>query len=330
MIVLGLETSCDDTSAAILKDGRLLSNIISTQLIHQKFGGVVPELASRSHIQMVMPVVVQALEEAKITKEQLEAVAVTCGPGLAGSLLVGLSTAKGLALSLDIPMIGVNHLEGHLMANKLDYPDLKPPLMVLIVSGGHTQIVAVDDWGVYRILGRTRDDAAGEAFDKVAKLLGLGYPGGPIIEKYARDGDSSYIRFPRALAGDNFEFSFSGLKTAVLNHVRTRDDNVVKEHLSDICRCFQDAVIDVLAAKTIGAAIKEGISTIALAGGVAVNKALRKWIGQQAEKNGIEVLWPSPAFCTDNGAMVAVTGDFYLEKGEQSPLSLSPQPSLNL
>jgi len=330
MIVLGIETSCDDTGAAVYADSHLLSNCISSQLIHRRFGGVVPELASRSHIRLILPVLRRALEDAGCPLGRLDGIAVTCGPGLAGSLLVGLSLAKGLALSLGLPLIGINHLEGHLMAVRLEDPDLEPPLAVLIVSGGHTQIVLVQKWGEYQVLGRTRDDAAGEAFDKVAKLLGLGYPGGPEIERAANQGDSNYIRFPRALEGEGMDFSFSGLKTAVLNHVKSRTGDQVSRHIHDICRCFQDAVVDVLVAKTVRAAVFHSAPLIVLAGGVAVNGSLRSSMQAAGATEGIRVFWPSPAFCTDNAAMVALTGAFYLERGITSSLTLSPQPSLNL
>ncbi|MBN2414970.1 tRNA (adenosine(37)-N6)-threonylcarbamoyltransferase complex transferase subunit TsaD [bacterium] len=330
MIVLGIETSCDDTSAAVLKNGALLSNVISSQAVHRQFGGIVPELASRAHIQVIMQVIGEALDRAGIGKHDLEGIAVTCGPGLAGSLLVGLSAAKGLALSLGIPFRGVNHLEGHLMATRLEATHPEPPFIVLIVSGGHTQIVLVERWGAYTVLGRTRDDAAGEAFDKTAKLLGLTYPGGPVIEREAARGDSGYVRFPRADLGDTYEFSFSGLKTAVLNHVRTRSEETVQRHLQDICRCFQDAVVDVLTEKTLKAAVACKVRDIALAGGVAVNGALRQRMKEAADAAGMAVHWPSPALCTDNGAMIASAGAFYLEKGDVSPFSLSPHPSLNL
>lgn len=330
MIVLGIETSCDDTSAAVLQDGTLLANVVSSQTVHQQFGGIVPELASRAHIQVIIQVIEEALARANKGKHDIQGIAVTYGPGLAGSLLVGLSAAKGLALSLEIPFIGVNHLEGHVMATRLEESCPEPPFIVLIVSGGHTQIVLVDAWGDYRVLGRTRDDAAGEAFDKTAKLLGLGYPGGPVIEREAEDGDSGYIRFPRADLGDNYEFSFSGLKTAVLNHVRTRSEEAVWRHRRDICRCFQDAVVDALAEKTLKAATEYKVKHIALAGGVAVNGALRERVSTDAAAAGMAVYWPSPALCTDNGAMIACAGAFYLGRGDTSPFSLSPHPSLNL
>lgn len=331
MIVLGIETSCDDTCAAIYDGRSLLSSVISTQLIHQRFGGVVPELASRSHVQLVLPVVRQALNQAGLERKELQGIAVTFGPGLAGSLLVGLSMAKGMALSLRIPIVGINHLEGHIWANTLSDPDLASRFIVLIASGGHTQIVFVREWGDYEVLGRTRDDAAGEAFDKVGKLLEVGYPGGPAIEKLAREGDSEYTRFPRAfLEEGSLDFSFSGLKTAVLNHVQTIGSEQTRKHLSDIAASFQRAVIDVLVEKTVTAAKRMGIHRICMAGGVAVNKALREHMTRRGREEGMAISWPTPELCTDNGGMIARAGFYYLQQGITSPLSLSPAPSLNL
>lgn len=331
MIVLGIETSCDDTSAAVFDGHSLLSNITSTQLIHRNFGGVVPELASRSHIQLLIPIIKQALHQAGITQKSIQGVAVTYGPGLAGSLLVGLSIAKGMVLSLKIPFIGINHLEGHIWANRLTNPELNPPFIVLIVSGGHTQIVLVQDWGDYKVLGRTRDDAAGEAFDKVGKLLEMGYPGGPAIEKCAKKGNPKYTHFPRAfLEEGSLDFSFSGLKTAVLNYVRKMGPEKTKEHLSDIASSFQEAVIDVLVEKLITAAEKFDIQKICLAGGVAVNKTLREKITYRAQEKNLVVYWPPPHLCTDNAGMIASAGHHYLHRGITSPINLSPAPSLNL
>ena len=330
MIILGLETSCDDTSAAIFDGRSLLSNVISTQIVHRRFGGVVPELASRSHIQLILPVIQEALSQAGLTKEDIQGIAATFGPGLAGSLLVGLSLAKGMVLSLGIPFIGINHLEGHIWANRLTSQNLAPPFVVLIASGGHTQNVFVKDWGVYEVLGRTRDDAAGEAFDKVGKLLQVGFPGGPAIERLAEKGKPEYVRFPRAfLEEGSLDFSFSGLKTAVLNHVRGLGAEDTQKHLADIAVSFQDAVIDVLVEKTLAAAKHARVCQICLAGGVAVNKALQKRMTCGAEKEDLKVSWPPPELCTDNGGMIARAGHHYIQQGITSPLTLSPAPSLN-
>ncbi len=331
MIVLGIETSCDDTSAAIFDGKTLLANVISTQLVHRNFGGIVPELASRAHIQLILPVIRQTIDQANLSLQNIEGIAVTRGPGLAGSLLVGLSVAKGLSFSLQIPFIGINHLEGHIWANRLDHELLVPPFITLIVSGGHTQLVHVTRWGKYKVIGRTRDDAAGEAFDKVGKLLGLGYPGGPAIENHAKKGSEKYIAFPRAyLKKGSFDFSFSGLKTSVLNHVRTIGPEKTEKHLCDIACCFQEAVVDVLVEKTIRVAQKYQVNTVCLAGGVAVNKALQQQMKQKCSESGISVLWPPPMLCTDNGGMIACAGHHYLTKNISSPLSLSPLPSENL
>jgi N6-L-threonylcarbamoyladenine synthase len=331
MIVLGIETSCDDTSAAVFNGNTLLSNVISTQLVHRSYGGVVPELASRAHIALILPVIRQALNQAELGKPEIEGIAVTYGPGLAGSLLVGISTAKGLAQALGIPFIGINHLEGHIWANRLADPSLKPPFITLIASGGHTQLVLVRRWGEYKILGRTLDDAAGEAFDKVGKLLEVGYPGGPAIEKLAGDGDRKYIRFPRAKIrkAGKFHFSFSGLKTAVLTHVQTIGRQHVQTHLHDIAACFQDAVITSLVENSIQAALHHQVSRLCLAGGVAVNKTLQKEIRKAADHVNISVSWPCAALCTDNAGMIACAGHYYLNRKQRSPVTLSPLPALN-
>jgi N6-L-threonylcarbamoyladenine synthase len=331
VIVLGIETSCDDTSAAVFDGKALLSNVVSTQLVHRNFGGVVPELASRSHVQLILPVIRQALEQSRTPKARIQGIAATYGPGLAGSLLVGLSAAKAMALSLSIPFIGVNHLEGHLWANFLAHPSLEPPFVALIASGGHTQLVQVRGRSDYVVMGRTRDDAAGEAFDKVGKLLGLGFPGGPAIEKTALKGDPKAVRFPRARLGDqSLDFSFSGLKTAVLNHVQTIGEAETAATLPDITAGFQQAAVDALVRKTLDAARRAGARSICLAGGVAVNKTLQMRMREEAERGGIEVFFPPPALCADNAGMIAATGHYYLERHTVSPLSLGPSPSLNL
>lgn len=330
MIVLGIETSCDDTSAAVWDGKSLLSNVISTQLVHRQFGGVVPELASRSHIQLVLPVIHQALDRARLAKNQIQGIAVTFGPGLAGSLLVGLSVAKGLSLAWKVPFVGVNHLEAHIWANSIAYPDLEPPFISLLVSGGHTQLVWVRSWGEYRVLGRTRDDAAGEAFDKVGKLLRVGYPGGPAIEQLARKGDPASIRFPRSfLEEGSLDFSFSGVKTAVLNYVQSIGVDEAQKRIADIAASFQESIIDVLTAKAFLASEKTGMKRLCLAGGVAVNRALQERMMRKGQEQGIQILFPSPALCADNAGMIARTGSFYLDRKQTSSLDLAPKPSLN-
>jgi N6-L-threonylcarbamoyladenine synthase len=331
VIVLGIETSCDDTSAAVFDGKALRSNVVSTQLVHRNFGGVVPELASRSHVQLILPVIRQALEQAGIRRSELQGIAATYGPGLAGSLLIGLSAAKAIALSLSVPFVGVNHLEGHLWANFLAHPELDPPFVTLIASGGHTQLVHVRERSDYRVMGRTRDDAAGEAFDKVGKLLKLGFPGGPVIERTAKNGDPKAIAFPRArLEEQSLDFSFSGLKTAVLNRVRTIGEEETARTLPDIAASFQQAVVDVLVQKTVEAAGRAGVRSICLAGGVAVNQALQDRMREKAEREKMRVFFPPPALCTDNAGMIAATGHYYLERRIVSPMTLAPLPSLNL
>lgn len=331
MIVLGIDTSCDDTSAAIYDGKMVCSNVVSTQFIHKQFGGVVPELASRAHIQWILPVIREALKNAHVELHEIEGIAVTYGPGLAGSLLVGLSTAKGIALSLRVPLIGINHLEGHIWANAIENPELEPPFVTLIASGGHTQLVYVKSWGKYQVLGRTQDDAAGEAFDKVAKLLGLKFPGGPEIERMAEHGNPEAIFFPRAfLEPGSFDFSFSGLKTAVLNYVKKIGQERVHALLPDICASFQKAIVDVLVEKSIWAAEHTGVKTIAVGGGVAINKTLQNTLQNAGEAKGVTVFFPSPRFCGDNAAMISIAGHYRLSRGESSPLSLAVAPALNL
>ena len=332
MKVLGIESSCDETAAAVLEDGKLLSNVILSQLdVHRKYGGVVPELASRAHVQAILPIIREALNEAHLGREAIDGIAVTYGPGLIGSLLVGLNVAKGMAAVLDKPLIGVNHIEGHIFANSLDHPEMDLPFLALIVSGGHTQLVDVQDWGKYAIVGKTIDDAAGEAFDKVAKLLGLGYPGGPEINRLAKTGDPDFVKFPRAWMGaDNLNFSFSGLKTAVLNYVESKSDEFKQKHLADIAAGFQQSVVDVLIEKSRKALVRLGYKTMALAGGVARNSALRKAFLKMGEQNSLTIYLPDYDFCTDNAAMIARAGEFYFQRGQTSTLDLDADPSLKL
>ena len=307
MLTLGIETSCDDTSIAVLRgEAALLSNVVSSQVEHAAYGGVVPELASRAHVSNILPIFERALAEADVEPGGIDLIGVTHAPGLAGSLLVGGAFAQGLAMTLDRPIVPVHHLEAHIVAILLERPELEPPALALVVSGGHTLLVHVRRWREYEVIGRTRDDAAGEAFDKVAKLLGLGFPGGPAIEREARAGDPRSIDFPRPmLASGDRDFSFSGLKTAVLQWTEGRSPAEVAARRADVCAAFQAAVVDVLVEKTSQAAADLGVPTVVLAGGVACNGALRE--AMRARVRGAAVVWPAPALCTDNGAMIART-----------------------
>ncbi len=330
-IILGIETSCDETSAAVIRGDRVLSNVISSQAVHLQFGGVVPELASRAHLRKIVPIVNQALQEAGIDLENLQAIAVTNGPGLVGALLVGVNYAKGLAMALDLPFVGVNHMEGHIFANFLDGAEIPYPFLCLVVSGGHTQIVLVKEPLQYRIVGQTRDDAVGEAFDKVAKLLKLPYPGGPEIDRRAQSGNPAYVQFPRAMMkSGNFDFSYSGLKTAVLNFVQERSDKEVQEHLNDLCASFQQAAVEVLVKKTVKAARTYQIRHIALAGGVAANSLLRRWMTEEAARFHLQVHFPPLKYCTDNAAMIARAGWEHLQRGIRSTLELNAYPAMKL
>lgn len=323
MLVLGLETSCDETAAALVLDGRrVLSDVVSTQIdIHRRWGGVVPELASRNHVVQVLPVVQEALDRAGKTLKDVDALAVTSGPGLIGALLVGVQVAKALAWSLDLPLVGVNHLEGHLLAARLLEDPPEPPFLGLIVSGGHTSLYLCEAFGSYRKVGSTRDDAAGEAYDKVARLLGLPYPGGQPIDELAQRGDGTAIRFPRALnVPDDFDFSFSGLKTSVRQHT-TAHGVPVGQALSDLCASFQEAVADSLSKKLIAAARKLGVTSLVLCGGVAANSRLRTLCRERAEERGLRLHLPPVRLCTDNGAMIAVAGYEALRRGERVDVS---------
>ena len=332
VITLAIESSCDETSASILKNGRdVLSNIISTQIeTHKKFGGVVPEVASRKHIENIDEVVQEALDTANMGFKDIDHIAVTYGPGMAGALLVGLSHAKALAYTLDIPLVGVNHIEGHVSANYIAHKDLKPPFITLIVSGGHTHLVEVKDYGVYEILGRTRDDASGEAFDKIARAMGLGYPGGPIIDKLAKQGNKHSIEFPRANMDEEYDFSFSGLKSAVLNYLNAKKMKNEEIIVEDVAASFQEAVVEVLSTKAVKAAIDKNYKIIALAGGVACNSALREKITEMAKEHGIEVKYPPVVLCTDKAAMIGCAGYYNYINGRRDDLSLNAVPGLKI
>ena len=306
--ILAIESSCDETAAAVVLQGReVLSNVISSQIdIHKAYGGVVPEIASRHHLDNVNHVVQQALDEAGgVSMEDIDAIGVTCGPGLVGALLIGLATAKAFALATGKPLIGVHHIHGHICANYIEHKDLKPPFMALVISGGHTNIVEVTGYNECRVLGGTRDDAAGEAYDKVARVLGLGYPGGPLIDKIAREGNPQAVEFKRVfLEKDSLDFSFSGIKTGVLNYVNSRKQAGEEINVPDVAASFQQAVLDVIVAKTVGAALDMNKDKIVLAGGVAANSKLREMLKAECDRHGLKLYHPSPILCTDNAAMI--------------------------
>ncbi len=338
--MLGIETSCDETAAAVLEgEGpaeagaiRLRSNVVASQAcLHRVFGGVVPEVASRRHVEMIIPTIDRALRDAGLTLGDISSVAATRGPGLVGAILVGLSAAKAIATACKVPFIGLNHTEAHIYANFVEHRDLEPPFLCLVVSGGHSDLVYLRDHGCLELMGRTRDDAAGEAFDKVARALGLGYPGGPAVDEAAKSGNPEAVRFPRAfLEDDSYDFSFSGLKTAVVNHVRRVRATAAELSVPDIAASFQEAVVEVLVEKTMRAARDKGVRTVALAGGVASNSRLRAELARRAAEEGIKALYPSPDLCTDNAAMVACAGYFRLAHGETSSLDLPAVANLEL
>lgn len=333
VLILAIETSCDETAAAVVKNGReVLSNIISSQIaLHTLYGGVVPEIASRKHIEKINQVIEQALDEAGVTLEDLDAIGVTYGPGLVGALLVGVAEAKAISYAKNLPLVGVHHIEGHISANYIENPDLEPPFGCLVVSGGHTHLVAVKDYGVYQILGRTRDDAAGEAFDKVARAIGLGYPGGPKIDKAAREGDPEAISFPRAKIADaEYDFSFSGLKSAVLNYINGCKMKGEEISVPDVAASFQKAVTDVLVEHSMHAVREFGFRKMAIAGGVASNSALRLAMESACQKAGVKFYSPSPILCTDNAAMIGAAAYYEFQKGLRSDLSLNAVPNLKL
>lgn len=333
VFILAIESSCDETAAAVVKNGReVLSNVISSQIaLHTLYGGVVPEIASRKHIEKINQVIQAALDEAGMTLEEITAIGVTYGPGLVGALLVGVAEAKAIAYAAKKPLVGVHHIEGHVSANFIEHPDLEPPFICLIVSGGHTHLVVVKDYGEFEIIGRTRDDAAGEAFDKVARSVGLGYPGGPKVDRTAKDGDRNAIKFPRAkVEGAPYDFSFSGLKSAVLNHINHARMMGEEICVPDLVASFQYAVVGVLVDHAVEAAKEYGYDKLAIAGGVASNSALREEMKTACEKAGIQFYYPSPIFCTDNAAMIGVAAYYEYINGARSGWDLNAVPNLKL
>lgn len=333
LLILGIESSCDETAAAVVRNGReVLSNVISSQIdLHTLYGGVVPEIASRKHIEKINQVVDQALFDAKVKLSDIDAIAVTYGPGLVGALLVGVAFAKAVSFATGIPLVGVHHIEGHISANYIEHKELEPAFMSLVVSGGHTHLVNVIDYGKYEIFGRTRDDAAGEAFDKVARAIGLGYPGGPKIDKVSREGDPLAIKFPRAKVNASiYDFSFSGLKSAVLNYLNSCEMKGEEINAANVAASFQKAVVDVLVDNSINACRENGCRKFAIAGGVASNSSLRSAMKTACENEGIEFYYPSPIFCTDNAAMIAVAGYYEYINGTRSGLDLNAVPNLQL
>ena len=333
LLTLAIETSCDETSVAVIKNGReILSNIISSQIdIHKKFGGVVPEIASRKHIEMINVIIQKALDEAKIGFKDIDLVGVTRGPGLVGALLVGISSAKALAYGLNKPLIGANHIEGHICANYLTHQDLEPPFTCLIVSGGHSYLVSANSYSDYELIGRTRDDAAGEAFDKVARSLGIPYPGGPVIDKLAEKGNPQAIDFPRVfLERDSYDFSFSGLKTSVLNYLNNEKQKGREIVVEDVAASFQQAILDVLVDKSFRLAKEKDSKKIVLAGGVAANKGLRALMEQRGQEEGIKIFYPSKVLCTDNAAMIGSAAYYNYINGKESDLGFTVEPNLGL
>lgn len=331
--ILAIESSCDETAAAVVNNGReVLSNVISSQIdLHKLYGGVVPEIASRKHIEKINQVIEEALKEAEVTLSDLDAVAVTYGPGLVGALLVGVAEAKAIAYAAGLPLVGVHHIEGHISANYIEHPELEPPFLCLVASGGHTHLVCVKDYGKYEILGRTRDDAAGEAYDKVARAIGLGYPGGPKIDRIAREGNPDAVKFPKAnIDGAKYDFSFSGLKSAVLNYINGCKMKGENFDPADIAASFQKAVVEVLVEKSMQAAEDYGMHKFAIAGGVASNTALRSAMEQSCTMRGIQFYHPSPIYCTDNAAMIGAAGFYEYLAGTRHGWDLNAVPNLKL
>ena len=333
VLILAIESSCDETAAAVVKNGReVLSNVINTQIaIHTEYGGVVPEIASRKHIENINPVIRKALEDAGVTLDDIDAIGVTYGPGLVGALLVGVAEAKAIAFAKNKPLVGVHHIEGHISANYVENKELEPPFVALVVSGGHTHLVKVNDYGEYEIVGRTRDDAAGEAFDKVARAIGLGYPGGPKIDKLAKEGNSDVIEFPRAHVDDApYDFSFSGIKSAVLNYINSANMQGKEINRADVAASFQNAVVDALVSRAVRLAKECGMDKLAIAGGVASNSALRAAIQEECTKNNIRFYSPSPILCTDNAAMIGAAAYYEYIKGVRHGYDLNAIPNLKL
>ena len=331
--ILGIESSCDETAASVVKNGReVLSNVISSQIaLHTLYGGVVPEIASRKHIEKINQVIEQALADAHVTLEDITAIAVTYGPGLVGALLVGVSEAKAISFATGIPLVGVHHIEGHISANFIENKELEPPFICLVASGGHSHLVVVKDYGEYEIIGRTRDDAAGEAFDKVARAIGLGYPGGPKVDKAAKEGNPHAMEFPRAkVGGSAYDFSFSGMKSAVLNYINQAQMKGEEICVPDLAASFQNAVVDVLVSRAVAAAKEYGYDKLAIAGGVASNSALRAGMKAACEKEGIRFYYPSPIFCTDNAAMIGAAGYYEYINGARAGWDLNAVPNLKL
>lgn len=333
IVILGIESSCDETAASVVRNGReVLSNVISSQIaLHTLYGGVVPEIASRKHIEKINVVIEEALAEAHMTLDDIDAIGVTYGPGLVGALLVGISEAKAIAYAKNLPLIGVHHIEGHISANYIENKDLEPPFACLVVSGGHTHLVIVKDYGKYEIVGRTRDDAAGEAFDKVARAIGLGYPGGPKIDKVSKEGNPNAIAFPRAKVADSaYDFSFSGLKSAVLNYLNGCKMKNIPIVQADVAASFQKAVVDVLVEHAMHAVEEYGFKKFAIAGGVASNSALRSAMEEACKKRGVAFYHPSPILCTDNAAMIGAAAYYEYLAGTRSGWDLNAVPNLKL
>lgn len=332
-LILAIESSCDETAAAVVKNGReILSNVISSQIdLHTLYGGVVPEIASRKHIEKINQVIEEALSDAQVTLEDITAIGVTYGPGLVGALLVGVAEAKAIAYAAKKPLVGVHHIEGHVSANFIEHPDLEPPFICLIVSGGHTHLVVVKDYGEFEIIGRTRDDAAGEAFDKVARAVGLGYPGGPKVDKTAKEGNKHAVEFPRAkVEGAPYDFSFSGLKSAVLNYINHAKMTGQEICVPDLVASFQNAVVESLVSRTVAAAKEYGYDKVAIAGGVASNSALRAEMKKACRKAHLSFYHPSPIYCTDNAAMIGVAAYYEYQKGARAGWDLNAVPNLKL